>query len=109
METQDFNGKQHVFFSTSILKNKKSNSGAFFNIDTLEHLYCLVMKNLRESESSNAPKETINELNKKRRTLLLQIRRAQKLFCNGRRLPLGVSSMPLNKRKAKIGHYTILG
>lgn len=107
MKTEIINGKKHVLFSTNL--NKSDANGTFFPLDSLEHLYCLTMKNLRESSQSNRPRATVNALNIKRRSLLLQIRRASKVHLNGRLMPLGVTSSRCTKRTGKIGHYTILG
>lgn len=107
MKTEIINGKKHVLFSTNLKKSDAD--GIFFPLDSLEHLYCLTMKNLRESSQSNHSSDTVNALNVKRRSLLLQIRRASKTYLNGRLMPLGVTSMHCTKRTGKIGHYTILG
>jgi hypothetical protein len=105
MKLIELNGQKHVSFECPVVTgfDKKK----YFNVNNLDGMYCLVLEQLRTSIKTKG--SAAQRLNLKRRRLLIYIRRALRVYDNGRRLPLDVRIKCHNKKLAKLNGYTILG
>lgn len=105
MNAIEIAGQKHVSFECQVVEGFDKNK--YFNLKNLDGMYCLVLNQLRSSIGTKD--HSTQRLNIKRRRILLYIRRALRVYDNGRRLPLDVRKNRHNKRSAKLNGYTILG